>query len=62
MRISIGILFFTPSLYIEFMINKALEDSKDGVKVGGKLLTAVRYADDQSMIAHTNTGLQCIIV
>ena len=49
------------NIYVEFMLMEALEDCEDGVNVGGERLAAVRYADDQAMIAITNVGLQCIM-
>ena len=33
---------------------------KDDVKVDGRLIQAIRYADDQAMIADSNNGLQNI--
>jgi ribosome-interacting GTPase 1 len=35
-----------------------MENQKDGVKVGGRIVQAVRFADDQAMVANTNAGLQ----
>ena len=49
------------NIYVEFMLMEALEDCEDGVNVGGERLAAVRYADDQAMIAITNVGLQRIM-
>ena len=44
----------TLHIYAEFMIAKALENNSDGIKIGGELVAAVRYADDQAMMSHTN--------
>ena len=30
-----------------------LEDVQEGVKVGGVLIPAIRFADDQAMVSHT---------
>ena len=49
------------NMYVELMFMEALEDCEDGVNVGGERLAAVRYADDQAMIAITNVGLQRIM-
>ena len=49
------------NIYIQELLNEALENSKDGVKVGGQLVNAVRFADDQAMVANTNAGLQRIM-
>jgi len=38
-----------------------LETSDDGVKVGGTLVNAVRFADLQAMVANSNAGLQRIM-
>src|SRR5215470_9981515 len=46
------------SLYAEFMMAEALDDLEVGIKVGGKLIKDVRFADDQAMIDGTNEGLQ----
>ena len=49
------------NIYAEFMITKALDNNSDGIKIGGELVAAVRYADDQAMMSHTNAGLQRIM-
>ena len=49
------------NIYAEFMITEALENNSDGIKIGGELVAAVRYADDQAMMSHTNAGLQRIM-
>ena len=38
-----------------------MENNSDGIKIGGELVAAVRYADDQAMMSHTNAGLQRIM-
>jgi len=43
------------------LINDELEDAADVVKVGGQLVQAVRFADDQAMVASSNLGLQRIM-
>jgi len=42
-------------------VDEALENIEDGVKVGGHLVNAVRFADDQTMVANSKAGLQRII-
>ena len=49
------------NIYAEFMITEALENNSDGIKIGGELVAAVRYADDQAMMSHTNAGLQRVM-
>ena len=46
------------NIYVEEMVNKALETVEDCITVGGCSLQAVRYADDQAMITSTEEGLQ----
>ena len=44
------------------LITEAFENSEeDGVKVGGTLVNAVRFADGQAMVANSNAGLQRIM-
>jgi len=49
-------LLFT--VYAEMMMLEAMEDLEEGVKVGGKFLKDVRFADDQGMVADSELGLQ----
>jgi len=49
------------NIYIQYVINEALEDIQEGVKVGGVLIPAIRFADDQAMVSHTIRGLQVIM-
>src|SRR5206468_2873 len=46
------------SIYAEVMMIEALEDMEEGVLVGGQLVSDVRFADDQGMVAGTEMGLQ----
>ena len=46
------------SIYAEAMMIDAMEDIEEGVKVGGRVLKDVRFADDQAMVATTERGLQ----
>ena len=49
------------NIYIEALLKKAMEHQEDGVKVGGRIVQAVRLADDQAMVANSNAGLQRIM-
>ena len=40
------------------MMKEAMEGSEDGIKVGGHLITDIRFADDQGMVDNTEEGLQ----
>jgi len=40
------------------MMIDAMEEIKEGIKVGGKLVKDVRFADDQGMTAASEGGLQ----
>jgi hypothetical protein len=43
------------------MMKEAMEGLEEGVKMGGHLIQAVRFADDQAMTANTAKGLQTIM-
>ena len=45
-------------LYIEKLIQEALQDSEEGVKEGEKLIKALQFADDQAMVAGKEDDLQ----
>ena len=45
-------------IYIEELIQEAMEETGEGIKVGGRLIKALRFADDQAMLAKTQEGLQ----
>jgi hypothetical protein len=47
--------------YAETMMVEAMESIDEGVKVGGELVTDVKFADDQGMVASTEEGLQKIM-
>jgi len=49
------------NIYIQSLVDEALENIEDGVKVGGHLVIAVRFSDDQAMIANSKFGLQRIM-
>ena len=46
------------SLYVEMMMEEAMEESEKGIKVGGYLLRDVRFADDQGIVANAEKRLQ----
>src|SRR6218665_921721 len=46
------------NIYIEELIREALEDTEEGIKVGGKIIKALRFADDQAMLAGSLSDLQ----
>jgi len=52
-------LLFT--VYAEMMMIEAMEGIEEGIKVGGKLLQDVRFADDQAMVASSELGLQKLL-
>ena len=49
------------NVYVQFLINEAMEENNDGVNINGNLINSIRFADDQAMISHTNVGLQRIM-
>lgn len=46
------------NLYSEHIFQTALENATDGIKVNGKIVNNLRYADDTVIIADTAEGLQ----
>jgi Reverse transcriptase (RNA-dependent DNA polymerase) len=49
------------NIYAEAMMVEAMEGIEEGIKIGGKLLKDVRFADDQGMVAGSEFGLQKIM-
>ena len=49
------------NIYVDELMRRAMEGCQDGVLIGGRLVNAVRFADDQAMVADTKTGLQRIM-
>ena len=49
------------NIYAEAMMVEAMEGIEEGIKIGGKLIKDVRFADDQGMIAKNEKGLQKIM-
>ena len=46
------------NIYAEAKLKEAMEEVCEGVKVGGYLVQAIRFADYQAMTASTERGLQ----
>src|SRR6476619_7043097 len=46
------------SIYAEMMMKEALENVEEGIRIGCAPIKDVKYADDQLMVANTETGLQ----
>src|SRR6478609_5982025 len=49
------------SIYAKMMMKEALENMEKGIRVGGELIKDVKYADDQGMVAITESGLQSLM-
>src|SRR6476619_763130 len=49
------------SIYAEMMMKEALGKVEEGVKVACELIKDVKYADDQGMIANTESVLQSLM-
>src|SRR6218665_2221199 len=49
------------NIYIEELVREAVEDLEDGIKVGGRRIKALRFADDQAMVAKSQKGLQTMM-
>ena len=41
------------NIYAEAMMKDAMEEVEEGVRMGGHWIQAVRFADDQAMVAST---------
>ena len=53
--------FLSPVLfnvYAELIIRKALEGDEEGVKIGERVVTSLRYADDTTILANTEAELK----
>jgi len=48
------------AIYIQYLIEEALENIEDGVKVNGVVVKSMRFAYDQAMVSKSNTELQRI--
>ena len=46
------------NIYIEELVREAMQETDAGVKVGGENVKAVRFADDQAMVASSEEELQ----
>ena len=46
------------NIYIEELVREAIDDLEDGIKVGGRWIKTLRFADDQAMLARSQEGLQ----
>src|SRR6218665_984965 len=49
------------NIYIEELVREAVEDLEDGIKVGGRWIKALRFSDDQAMVAKSQKGLQTMM-
>ena len=49
------------TLLMHAMMLEAMEGIEEGVRLGGKLIRDVRFADDQGMVASTEQGLQKVM-
>src|SRR5207249_2780572 len=46
------------SIYTEIMMKEVLEEIDEGIRVGGRLVSDVRFTDDQGMVSSSEAGLQ----
>jgi hypothetical protein len=49
------------SIYTERIMNEALDNINEGLRIGGELVKEVRFADDQAVVASSQGGLQRLI-
>ena len=52
-------LLFT--IYTDAMMAEAMEGTEEGVKVSGKIVKDIQFADDPGMVASSERGLQSIM-
>jgi len=48
------------NIYIEELVQEA-DDLEEGIKVGGRSIKALRFADDQAMMTKGRKGLQAMM-
>src|SRR6478736_6032358 len=48
-------------IYAEMIMQEALENVEEGIRVRGELIKDVKYADDQGMVANTKAELQSLM-
>nr|AYE92701.1 endonuclease-reverse transcriptase [Penaeus japonicus] len=46
------------NLYSEMIMRKALEDTEEGAKIGGLVVSNLRYADDTTLLAESEADLE----
>lgn len=49
------------NIYVEKIFQLALEDETRGIKINGKLITNIRYADDTAILANSIEDLQILL-
>ena len=49
------------NIYIQEVLNETLDNVADGVATGGRLVQAIRFADDQTITASSEEGSQQIM-
>jgi hypothetical protein len=49
------------NIYAEALVKEVTEEAKEGIKVGGRIINAVRFADDQAMLGSSIAGLQWLM-
>ena len=56
-----SLVFFDIYLCRSTIVKDLLENIEEGVKVGGKLLKGMRFADDKAFVANTEKGLSAVV-
>ena len=49
------------NIYTEAMMREALSELDNGVKVGGRVMKSVSFADDKAIVCSTEEGLQKMV-
>ena len=50
------------NLYIEYMRNAWLEEAQAGIKIAGRNINNLRYADDTTLMAESEEGLKSLLM
>ena len=51
------------NLYAEYIMQNAkLDDSQDGIKISGRKITNLRYADDATLVAESEKELKSLLM
>ena len=50
------------NLYVEYMWNAGLDETQAGIKIAGRNINNLRYADDSNLMAESEEELKSLLV